>query len=80
MPADFGDQELVWTLTSRGKTERAYATLLVDYFIDDTVIMNNKGAGGAGGGAYNLDGNTSRPSSGSMVTRHERLPSASLSI
>ena len=57
VPADFGDQELVWTLTSRGKTERAYATLLIDYFIDDTVIMNNKGAGGAGGGAYNLEGN-----------------------
>ena len=57
VPADFGDQELVWTLTSRGKTERAYATLLIDYFIDDTVIMNNKGAGGQGGGAYNLEGN-----------------------
>ena len=57
VPADFGDQELVWTLTSRGKTERAYATLLIDYFIDDTVIMNNKGAGGAGGGAHDLGGN-----------------------
>ena len=49
VPADFGDKELVWTLTSRGKTERAYATLLIDYFIDDIVIMNNKGACGAGG-------------------------------
>ncbi len=58
VPADFGDQELVWTLTSHGKTERAYATLLSDYFIDDTVIMNNKGAGGGGGGAHNLEGNT----------------------
>ena len=57
VPADFGDQELVWTLTSHGKTERAYATLLVDYFMDDTVIMNNKGAGGGGGGAFNLAGN-----------------------
>ena len=58
VPADFGDKELVWTLTSNGKTERAYATLLVDYFVDDAVIMNNKGAGGGGGGAYNLEGNT----------------------
>ena len=58
VPADFGDKELVWTLTSRGKTERAYATLLIDYFIDDIVIMNNKGAGGAGGGAHALGGNT----------------------
>ena len=57
VPADFGDKELVWTLTSNGVTERAYATLLTDYFVDDTVIMNNKGAGGGGGGAYDLAGN-----------------------
>lgn len=57
VPADFGDQELVWTLTSNGVTERAYGTLLIDYFIDDTVIMNNKGAGGGGGGMYNIAGN-----------------------
>jgi hypothetical protein len=57
VPADFGDKELVWTLTSHGETERAYATLQPDYFMDDTVIMNNKGAGGGGGGAYGLEGN-----------------------
>ena len=57
VPADFGDQELVWTLTSNGVTERAYGTLLIDYFVDDTVIMNNKGAGGGGGGQFELAGN-----------------------
>ena len=57
VPADFGDGELVWALTSNGVTERAYGTLLIDYFIDDTVIMNNKGAGGGGGGMYELAGN-----------------------
>ena len=57
VPADFGDQELVWTLTSNGQTEKAYASLLVDYFIDDTVIQNNKGAGGGAGGQYILAGN-----------------------
>src|SRR5688572_16735914 len=41
VPKDFGQRELVWTLTSHGKTERAYATLKPDYFIDDTVIMAN---------------------------------------
>src|SRR5439155_3775901 len=51
VPKDFGTKELVWTLTSHGKTERAYATLKTDYFIDDIVIQNNSGAGGAGGGA-----------------------------
>ena len=57
VPADFGEQELVWTLRSHGETERAYASRLVDYFIDDVVIMNNRGAGGGGGGAHNLFGN-----------------------
>ncbi len=51
VPAVFGDKELVWTLTSNLKTEGAYATLLVVYFVDDTVIMYNKGAGGGGCGA-----------------------------
>ena len=41
VPKDFGTREIVWTLTSNGKTERAYATLKPDYFIDDSVIMAN---------------------------------------
>ena len=49
VPADFGDKELVWTLTTQGRTERAYATLKRDYFIDDLVIQANFGAGGGGG-------------------------------
>ena len=47
VPNDFGTKELVWTLTTNGKTERAYATLKPDYFIDDTLIMANNGAAGA---------------------------------
>src|SRR5262245_18358923 len=35
VPEDFGKKEVVWTLTTHGKTERAYATLKPDYFIDD---------------------------------------------
>jgi hypothetical protein len=31
VPADFGSKELVWTLTSHGKTEHAYATLHPNY-------------------------------------------------
>ena len=57
VPKDFGKSEVVWTLTSRGKTERAYGTLKPDYFIDDIVIQNNNGAGGAGGGAPDTIGN-----------------------
>ena len=49
VPADFGEQELVWTLTSNGQTERAYGTLKRDYFIDDLVVQANFGASGAAG-------------------------------
>jgi len=47
VPADFGDKELVWTLTANGYTERAYGTLKRDYFMDDLVVQANYGAGGA---------------------------------
>ena len=57
VPDDFGDQEVVWTLTSHGQTESAYATLHRDYFLDDNAIMNNNGAGGPAGGGYNISGN-----------------------
>jgi hypothetical protein len=58
VPADFGTRELVWTLTTNGKTERAYGSLKPDYFIDDTVIMANNGAAGMGGADPTLNGNT----------------------
>src|SRR5262249_26109805 len=45
VPSDFGNRELVWTLTSRGRTEKAYATLKPDYVMDKTIMMsNNDGA------------------------------------
>src|SRR2546428_10206060 len=50
VPRDFGEKELVWTPTSHGKTERAYATLKPDYFMDNDVIQNNTGASGGTGG------------------------------
>jgi hypothetical protein len=57
VPKDFGTKELVWTLNVHGKTERAYASLKADYFIDDTVIMANNGAAGMGGTDPSLKGN-----------------------
>ena len=47
----------MWTLTTNGKTERAYGSLKPDYFIDDNVIMANNGAAGMGGADPALDGN-----------------------
>jgi hypothetical protein len=57
VPANFGSKELVWTLTTHEKTERAYATLKPDYFIDDIIIQNNNGAGGPAGGSPDTIGN-----------------------
>ena len=57
VPKDFGKKEVVWTLTTRGKTEQAYGTLKPDYYMDDIVIMNDTGAGGSGGGGNHINGN-----------------------
>jgi len=48
VPADFGDQELVWTLRTKGKTEAAYGTLHIDYKLDHMVIASETGAIGPG--------------------------------
>ena len=49
VPGDFGDDELVWTLTSaNGITRSAYATLMTDYKIDDMIIASETGSLGAG--------------------------------
>jgi hypothetical protein len=46
VPKDFGNKEMVWTLTNKGRTEKAYGTLKPDYVLDDTSIMSNIGTGG----------------------------------
>jgi hypothetical protein len=43
VPRDFGTTELVWTLTTRGKIHRAYASLKPDYRIDPQVISTEVG-------------------------------------
>jgi hypothetical protein len=45
--ADWGKKDLVWTLTSNGKTDKAYATLLPIYELSDAVIAENR-VGGMG--------------------------------
>ncbi|MYI76120.1 MAG: hypothetical protein F4057_12745 [Acidobacteria bacterium] len=44
VPPDFGDNEIVWTLTTNGRTERAYATLRTDYLLDAQTIGTEMGA------------------------------------
>ena len=67
VPADFGDNEVVWTVASpNGKMYRAYATLKPDYFIDDIVIQRNNGARTSGdllsnqAPALEVEGDTTR--------------------
>ncbi len=48
VPADFGEKELVWTLTTHGKTVKAYGSLRQDLFIDNMVLTSETGAIGAG--------------------------------
>ena len=43
VPADFGDKELVWTLTTQGQTEKAYGTLIPEYIIDKQLPMLDVG-------------------------------------
>jgi len=46
IPKDFGTQELLWTLTSNGKTLKAYASLKTDYQIDPQTISTEVGGDG----------------------------------
>ena len=57
VPADFGNKEVVWTLTSNGETTQAYGTLRPLYEVDDVVIMANFGAGGGAGFRPDMVGN-----------------------
>ena len=43
VPADFGDKELVWTLTANGQTRKVFASLKTDYDIDKQVISTEVG-------------------------------------
>ena len=49
VPADLGDdEEIVWTLTSAGKTQYAYGTMGIDQVIDNIVVASETGALGIG--------------------------------
>jgi hypothetical protein len=43
VPKDLGTRELTWTLTTNGKTEKAFASLKSDYQIDNQVISTEVG-------------------------------------
>ena len=46
VPNDWGKKDLVWTVTSHGKTEKAYASLMPVWEIDASVYQQNRGGPG----------------------------------
>ena len=58
VPADWGDQEMVWTLTTQGNIEYAYASLRTDYKVDNMVIASETGSLGAGNSTPESRANT----------------------
>lgn len=58
VPEGFKDtDELIWTLTTQGKTEKAFASLRLDYQIDDVVRASETGALGAGSSSPEIRAN-----------------------
>jgi|KBSMisStandDraft_5_1062788.scaffolds.fasta_scaffold48890_3 hypothetical protein len=58
VPASFtAKDELVWTLTTNGITEKAYASLREDYRVDDVVKASETGALGAGSSSPEIRAN-----------------------
>ena len=53
VPADWGEKDLVWTLTSNGRTDQAFGSLWPSWEIDDGVIKANRGMGARGAPADN---------------------------
>jgi hypothetical protein len=41
VPANFGKQSLIWTITANGRTERAYGELIAAQEINERVVMTN---------------------------------------
>src|SRR3954465_5154555 len=59
VPKTFTEKdEMIWTLTTYGKTEKAYASLRLDYKVDDVVKASETGALGAGTSSPEVRGNT----------------------
>jgi hypothetical protein len=48
VPKDWGDKDLIWTLTTHGRTVKAYGSLRLDYLVDDMIFTSETGAIGAG--------------------------------
>jgi hypothetical protein len=65
VPADFGKQELVWTLTRNGRTEKAVAHLALEWELTEVVYSQNRAG-------LNRDSVTAKPNQPPTITADSR--------
>jgi hypothetical protein len=69
VPADFGKQELVWTLTRDGRTEKAVAHLALEWELTEVVYSQNRAG-------LNRDSVTAKPNLAPTIAADSRTPLA----
>ena len=67
VPADFGKQELVWTLTRDGRTEKAVAHLALEWELTEIVYSQNRAG-------LNRDSVTAKPNQPPTIVADARAP------
>jgi hypothetical protein len=60
VPKDWGKKDVIWTLTSNGKTEKAYGNLVPEQAVDDDVIVHNRGGSPGPAPSIQLEGGAQR--------------------
>ena len=74
VPADWGEKDLIWTLTANGRTDQAFGSLWPNWEIDEGVIKANRGMGANGAPPDNQPPSITLPGGGTLsVTRPNPL-------
>jgi hypothetical protein len=63
VPKDWGKKDVVWTLTSNGKTEKAYGNIVPEQAMDADVIVHNRGGSPGPAPTIELEGAATRTAS-----------------
>jgi len=71
VPADFGKQELVWTLTRNGRTEKAVAHLALEWELTEIVYSQNRAG-------LNRDSVTAKPNQPPTIVAESHTPVAAV--
>jgi len=71
VPADFGKQELVWTLTRDGRTEKAVAHLALEWELTEVVYSQNRAG-------LNRDSVTAKPNTPPVIAAESRAAIAAV--